>query len=87
MRQPTATRLLCTLLLSGFMLAALPVGGVQAQQGKPGQKQSGLTAQEAAARAQSRFGGKVLKVTRSGGGYKVKLLQDSGKVVTVTIRD
>jgi starvation-inducible outer membrane lipoprotein len=46
-----------------------------------------LTAQEAAARVQARYGGKVLKVTRTSEGYRVKLLLDSGKVITVTIKE
>ncbi len=60
----------------------------QAQQGQgSAQKQSGLTAREAAAKARARYGGKVLKVTRKGDGYQVRLLQESGRVVTVTIRE
>jgi len=44
-----------------------------------------LSADQAARRAQSQYGGKVLKVQRSNGGYRVKLLLDSGRVTTVTI--
>ena len=86
MRHPV--RLLCVLLLSGCVLAVVPATAVHAQQGKgSAQQQSGLTAQEAAAKARARYGGKVLKVTRKGDGYQVRLLQDSGRVVTVTIRE
>lgn len=45
-----------------------------------------LSPQEAAARARAKYGGKVLKVKREGGGYKVRLLLESGRVITVTIR-
>jgi uncharacterized membrane protein YkoI len=46
-----------------------------------------LTAKEAAARARAQYGGKVLKVMRAGdNAFKVRLLQDSGRVLTVTIR-
>ena len=87
MRQRHIARLLCILLLGGCALSAVPVTAVYAQQGQGAQKQSGLTAQEAAAKARARYGGKVLKVTRKGDGYQVRLLQDSGRVVTVTIRE
>jgi hypothetical protein len=50
------------------------------------QYKSQLTAREAAARARSQYGGKVLKVDRAGKNFKVRLLQDSGRVITVTIR-
>lgn len=87
MPQRHPARLLCILLLAGLALSALPVEPVQAQQGQGAQKQSGLTAQEAAAKARARYGGKVLKVTRKGDGFQVRLLQESGRVVTVTIRE
>ena len=44
-------------------------------------------AQQAADKARAKHGGKVLKVTRKGKAYRVKLLKDSGRVVTVTIKD
>ena len=90
MRQRHPARLLCILLLAGLALSVAPVAPAQAQQGQQGQgaqKQSGLTAQEAAAKARARYGGKVLKVTRKGDGFQVRLLQESGRVVTVTIRE
>ena len=88
MRQRLTARLLCILLVAGWALSVVPMTVVQAQQGKAGAgKQSGLTAQEAAAKARARYGGKVLKVTRKGDGYQVRLLQASGRVVTVTIRE
>ena len=89
MRQRHPARLLCILLLAGLALSVVPVEPVHAQQGQGAQKQkqSSLTAQEAAAKARARYGGKVLKVTRKGDGYQVRLLQESGRVVTVTIRE
>ena len=72
----TVITTLVFLLCSPVTLAA-PAGG-------DGNKAS-LTAQQAAKRAQSRHGGKVLKVSRSKSGYRVKLLLDSGRVTTVTI--
>jgi starvation-inducible outer membrane lipoprotein len=47
----------------------------------------GMTARQAAAQAQARHGGKVLKVSRNKGGYKVRLLQDSGRVITVQVKE
>jgi hypothetical protein len=61
----------------GYLLAQAPKAAAQKQQ---------LTAREAAAQAQSQYGGKVLKVSRAGQNFKVRLLQDSGRVITVTIR-
>ena len=40
---------------------------------------------EAAALAQQRHGGEVLKVSRSGDGYQVKLLLPSGRVKSVRV--
>jgi len=45
----------------------------------------GISASEAASAAQRRHGGKVLKVSRSGAVFRVKLLLDSGKVIIVTV--
>jgi hypothetical protein len=44
-----------------------------------------LSPRDAAVIAQSRYGGKVLKITPAGKGYRVRLLQDNGRVITVTI--
>jgi len=41
----------------------------------------------AAAEAQARHGGRALAVVRVRDGYKVRLLLDNGRVVTVMIRD
>lgn len=57
-----------------------------AQQGKPAAQQAGLTPREAAARAQAQHGGRVLSVSRKGEAYRVKLLLDSGRVITVTVK-
>ncbi len=75
---------LMALLLAGTGFAAPQLA--LAQQGKPTAQQGGLTPREAAARAQAQHGGKVLSVTRNGGAYRVKLLLDSGRVITVTIK-
>jgi uncharacterized membrane protein YkoI len=85
------------LLLVGLVCTVLPVTEVQAKPQKeqhqtresknPKQEQHALTAAEAAARARDRHGGKVLKVSPQGKGYRVKLLTDSGRVITVTIKD
>jgi len=55
------------------------------RQRKDGGDQKG--AQQAASQAQQRYGGRVLKVDRSGSGYDVRLLQDDGRVITVTVGD
>ena len=63
-----------------------PIYLAQAQGQKARAQSSKITAREAAARARQQYGGKVLKVTPSGRNYRVRLLQDSGRVITVTIR-
>ena len=45
----------------------------------------GDAAQEAARRAQDKHGGRVLKVERHEDGYRVKLLNDNGRVKTVFV--
>ena len=92
MSQRFLRKLFCSALLLGLVCAGLPVTEVQAepattQPSKQGQKPNSLTAREAAARAKAKHGGKVLKVIPKGSAYRVKLLTDSGRVVTVTVRD
>lgn len=79
-----AAPILALLLAAGTGVVA-PQSAV-AQQGKPAAQQGGLTPREAAARAQARHGGRVLNVSRKGEVYRVKLLLDSGRVITVTIK-
>ncbi|MFU8765674.1 MAG: PepSY domain-containing protein [Haliea sp.] len=67
---------------TGFMVSQHAL----AQQGKPAAQQTGLTPREAAARAQAQHGGRVLSVSREGEVYRVKLLLDSGRVITVTVK-
>lgn len=45
-----------------------------------------ISSSEAAARARSQYGGRVIKVQKQGRSYRVRLLQPSGRVITVTIR-
>ena len=80
---------LCAVLLASAVCFALPAAEVQAKQAKAAQNQSQqtLTAAQAAKKAKARHGGKVLKVTPKGRGFKVKLLTDSGRVLTVMIKD
>ena len=76
-----STTLLLTLLAGGIYT---PVAMAQGSKAKEQRVQ--LTARQAAAQARAQYGGKVLKVRRQGNGYTVRLLQDSGRVITVTIR-
>ena len=85
MRLKNAKKLLSILLLSTLVCVTMPVSHAQAKQ--PNAKsQSSMSPAQAAARAKARHGGKVLKVTRKGRGYRVKLLTDSGRVITVNIK-
>jgi len=79
------TTVLRVALVGVLLLGGLPAPEVQAR--KPGASQQGrdLTPQQAAAKARAMHGGTVLKVTRKNGAYLVRLLLDSGRVVTVRI--
>lgn len=81
------TTALCKLLLASLLVLAMPVAAVAAKPPKATEQQPRMSAQEAASRARAQHGGKVLKVSRDKDGYRVKLLLDSGRVVTVNIRD
>lgn len=90
MAQHFQTKILCVLLLACTL--CLAVAEVQAKKSKQTKQQSqqtqqALTAAEASAKAKTRHGGTVLKVTPKGQGFRVKLLTDSGRVMTVTIKD
>lgn len=86
MRRPLSPQTLCTALLAALLLALAPAPQVQAGQPPAAQQKNALTPQQAAAKAKAAHGGKVLKVTRQGKGYRVKLLLDSGRVKTVDVR-
>lgn len=53
--------------------------------GQRDRNQPQMSAQEAAAQAQARHGGRVLKVSPHGKGYSVRLLLDDGRVITVSV--
>ena len=83
----TAAHLLSTLALACLLAAPLTAPNAEARPWTVVEdRQKQLTAREAARRAQAQYGGRVLKVTRQGNNYRVRLLQDSGRVLTVTIR-
>ncbi len=82
------TRLALIFISCCLLLATTPTATAQPyfdkQQG--GQSRSkGVTAQQAAKKVQSRFGGKVLKVQQSGNGYRVKLIKKDGRIVSVFV--
>ncbi|MFK8048180.1 MAG: hypothetical protein AB8B81_07095 [Halioglobus sp.] len=85
MRLKNSKRILTVLLLSTLVCLTTPASYAQAK--APNAKsQSSMSPAQAAAKAKARHGGKVLKVTRNGRGYRVKLLTDSGRVITVNIK-
>jgi starvation-inducible outer membrane lipoprotein len=75
--------LACVLVVAGGWLAPAPAA---AQQVGASAQKSTMTPREAAAKARAQHGGKVLNVSRQGGVYRVKLLLDSGRVITVTVK-
>jgi starvation-inducible outer membrane lipoprotein len=88
MPHPLIFRLCFPLLIALALSVSLPATDsyAQSQKNQASQNQhTGMTTQQAAAQAKASHGGKVLKVTRDKKGYKVKLLQDSGRVVIVRV--
>jgi starvation-inducible outer membrane lipoprotein len=90
MAQRFPENIFCALLLTSTLCLTVPAVHAkqpkQAQQ-QPQQSQQSLTAAQAAAKAKAQHGGTVLKVTPKGQGFRVKLLTDSGRVMTVMIKD
>jgi hypothetical protein len=94
MLQPASIKTICLTLVLALGFTLLPMAQVEAQRASKQQRseQSGkqqartLTASQAAARAKAQHGGKVLKVTPAGNHYRVKMLTESGRVHTVTIK-
>ncbi len=90
MAQRFSKKIVCALLLTSALCLMVPA--VHAKQPKQAQQQpqhtqQSLTASQAAAKAKAQHGGTVLKVTPKGQGFRVKLLTDSGRVMTVTVKD
>ena len=50
-----------------------------------GNKQSGVTKEQAASLAQQRYPGKILKVQTESRHYRVRLIQADGRVITVLV--
>tara|TARA_Y100000034_G_C6817623_1_gene367981 strand:+ start:696 stop:971 length:276 start_codon:yes stop_codon:yes gene_type:complete len=44
-----------------------------------------ISAKQAANKVKRKYGGKVLKVSASGNGYRVKLIQPDGKIISVYV--
>ncbi len=95
MLQQVSYKTICLTLVFALGFTLFPVAQVEAQQGNKQKQRTDqsskqqartLTASQAAARAKAQYGGKVLKVTPSGNGYRVKMLTEAGRVRTVTIK-
>lgn len=93
MRRRTLVAALLLLPLGHALLASPATAQRPADdgRGKPAENRARsakkLSTREAAARARARHGGEVLNVTRGGQGYRVRLLMDNGRVITVSIED
>lgn len=82
------TRLALLVVSLCLLLAAAPAVVAQPYYDKQTDKQArskGISASQAAQKVQSRYGGKVLKVQRSGNGYRVKLIKKDGRIVSVFV--
>lgn len=80
------TNTLCCALFTVALLGAAAAPEAQARQLAASEQKSQLTARQAAQKAKAQYGGKVIKVRRQGDNFRVRLLQKSGRVITVTIR-
>lgn len=80
------TQLLCAILVATVLAGVTLAPAAQARSPMLIAQNSQITAREAAARAKAQYGGKVLRVRKQGDVYKVRLLQESGRVITVSIR-
>ncbi len=90
MAQRFSENIYCALLLTTALCLMVPAAHAKQPkqvQHQPQQTQQSLTAAQAAAKAKTQHGGTVLKVTPKGQGFRVKLLTDSGRVMTVIIKD
>lgn len=85
MARSACIRILCLALSCLLLWGTWPAPEAHAQQSPPAKERGGLTPQQAAAKARAAHGGKVLKVERKGRGYRVRLLLDSGRVITVSV--
>jgi hypothetical protein len=92
MCQISCAKLLCSALLCGLVYLVAAVEQAQARQPEvekqvePAEKQR-LTPAQAATRARAKHGGKVLKVSPEGKAYRVKLLTDSGRILSVLVEN
>ena len=81
------TALTYCLLLSALLLGSHSTLAQVPQRNAPmwlAQK-AGLSPAQAAAQAERQYGGRVLKIRRDGDRYNIKLLQESGHVIHVSI--
>ncbi|MFD2166205.1 PepSY domain-containing protein [Thalassotalea euphylliae] len=65
-------------------VSALPYYSADNHKFKPSSKNT-ISARQAASIVQSAYGGKVLKVQSSGKGYRVKLLKQDGRIISVFV--
>ena len=61
------------------------VYGADKVKNQPKMSANRISSAQAANIVRERMGGKILKVTRSGNGYRVKLVKPNGKISTVTV--
>lgn len=93
MKRFIGASLFCVLLCAGSVFEAKANSGyvyAAANQSKnkvqsKSKQSSSISSAQAASIARSKHGGKVLKVNRSGAGYKVKLIKPNGRVTSVYV--
>ena len=79
------TVMVLTVLPMGIIPVATYARSDREQHTRQQERGNTISSSKAAAIAKSRYGGKVLKVKKSGSVYRVKLLQPSGHVKQVVV--
>lgn len=86
MKKSVLTVVLCGLLFGGgSSFFSMPMAYAEPSKETRKKKTKSISAKQAANVAKGRYGGKVLKVSSSGDGYRVKLLTNDGKVISVFV--
>lgn len=79
------TAALTVAFVLGTATAPVLAGGHGNNSGQSEQTSSGMSAEQAASLVQRAYGGRIVSVKATGGGYSVRVLLDGGRVKTVLV--
>lgn len=85
MNKSVLTLVLCCLLLGGGLPYQAAAFLYADKTTVIKQQKRAISAKQAANIVKSRYGGKVLKVSAAGKGYRVKLLKKDGRIISVYV--